>query len=490
MLLKLNKNVKQKYEAGRIFMGDSMIKDLSKAEIILQCLLENLDTGIHIVDSEGITIYYNKAMSKVEGINPEDVLGKKVDEYLKDVKEDTSTLMNVLKNGEKIVDLIQNYSNEYKKKVTTVNTTVPVLLDGKTVAAIEISKDMTRLRELTENVIKLQVQDTKIKKNFTFSDIYGNNPIMKSTIEKAKKASMSSSSILIYAETGCGKEVFAQSIHYSGIRKFMPFIPINCAAIPGNLLEGMLFGTVKGSFTGAENKKGLFEEANHGTILLDEINSMEPYLQSKLLRVLQDGYITPLGSNKIIDIDVRVIATLNEEPEKLIESGKLRKDLYYRLSVIRLNIPPLRERKEDIPILVKAFIEEYNNLLGKNIRGIEKELEEKLMEYNWPGNIRELRNILESAITMADDNSVLNSKLFESRIFNNSLNKSLGKTYESSNNIDTDGEFDLDKHMTSIEINIIKSVLKKNNYNISKASRQLNISRQNLQHKIKKYNII
>ena len=167
MLLKLNKNVKQKYEAGRIFMGDSMIKDLSKAEIILQCLLENLDTGIHIVDSEGITIYYNKAMSKVEGINPEDVLGKKVDEYLKDVKEDTSTLMNVLKNGEKIVDLIQNYSNEYKKKVTTVNTTVPVLLDGKTVAAIEISKDMTRLRELTENVIKLQVLDTKIKKNFT-----------------------------------------------------------------------------------------------------------------------------------------------------------------------------------------------------------------------------------------------------------------------------------------------------------------------------------
>ena len=155
-----------------------------------------------------------------------------------------------------------------------------------------------------------------------------------------------------------------------------------------------------------------------------------------------------------------------------------------------MNIPPLRERKEDIPILVKAFIEEYNNLLGKNIRGIEKELEEKLMEYNWPGNIRELRNILESAITMADDNSVLNSKLFESRIFNNSLNKSLGKTYESSNNIDTDGEFDLDKHMTSIEINIIKSVLKKNNYNISKASRQLNISRQNLQHKIKKYNII
>ena len=248
------------------------------AERILGCLLENLDEGIQVIDCDGKTIYYNSAMGKVEGVELNEVIGKKVNEYLEDVKDDESTLMNVLKSGEKIVDLIQHYGNGYKKKVTTINTTLPVTLDNKVIAVIEIAKDMTQLKELTENICKLQNLDKKLNRHYTFSDIYSYNPIMKSIIEKAKKASMSSSSVLLYAETGSGKEVFSQSIHYCGLRKDKPFIPINCAAIPALLLEGMLFGTEKGGFTGAENKKGLFEEANHGTILLDEVNSLEPYL--------------------------------------------------------------------------------------------------------------------------------------------------------------------------------------------------------------------
>lgn len=464
-----------------------MFNNLPYAEKILECLLENLDEGIQIVDSDGKTIYYNKAMGKIEGIDPEEVLGKKVSEYLEDVKEDSSTLMNALKSGKKIVDLIQNYNNEHKKKVTSINTTVPVKLNGKNIAAIEIAKDMTSLKELTECICKLQGTDTKVKRNYNFSDIYGSNPALKSAIEKAKKASMSSSSVLIYAETGCGKEVFAQSIHYNGSRKDKPFIPINCAAIPAALLEGMLFGTEKGSFTGAENKKGLFEEANHGTILLDEVNSMEPYLQSKLLRVLQDGYIRPIGSNKIIEIDVRIIATLNEDPEKLIESGKLRKDFYYRLSVIRLNIPPLRERKEDIPKLVQGFIENYNNILGKNIQGIDDEVMKQFLEYNWPGNIRELKNVIESSMNMADRDSILSFNHFETRIFN----RYSKKTFIDVNKLEVDGHknLDLERYMDNIEKEIIKRTLEKNNFNISKTSRQLNLSRQNLQYKIKKYNI-
>ena len=391
-----------------------MDNNLVKVEKILECLLDNLDEGIQIVDFTGRTIYYNKAMGRVEGIDPEEVLGKKVSEYLEGVSEDSSTLMNVLKTGKKIVDLIQHYSNEHKKNVTTINTTVPVTLNGKKIAAIEIAKDMTRLKELTENICKLQRTDTKVKKNYSFSDIYGKSPDMQAVIEKAKKASISNSSVLLYGETGSGKEVFAQSIHYNGIRKDKPFIPINCAAIPATLLEAMLFGTEKGSFTGAEKKRGLFEEANHGTILLDEVNSMEPYLQSKLLRVLQDGYIRPIGSNKTIDADVRIIATLNEHPEKLMESGKIRKDFYYRLSVIRLNIPPLRERKEDIPMFVDKFIENYNSILGKNIIGIDDDVMVKFLEYNWPGNIRELKNVIESAINMAENNSILTYQHFDS----------------------------------------------------------------------------
>ncbi|KZL90749.1 sigma-54 interaction domain-containing protein [Clostridium magnum] len=462
-----------------------MSTDLVNVEKILGCLLDNLDEGIQIVDSTGKTIYYNEAMGKIEGINPKVVLGKKVSDYLEDINEDSSTLMNVLKTGKKIVDLIQYYSNEYKKKVTTINTTVPVILDGKKIAAIEIAKDMTRLKELTESICKLQGTDRNVRTNFTFNDICGNNYAVKSAIEKAKKASLSNSSVLIYGETGSGKELFAQSIHYNGLRKDKPFIPINCAAIPAALLEGMLFGTEKGSFTGAENKKGLFEAANHGTILLDEVNSMEPYLQSKLLRVLQDGCIRPIGSNKTMDIDVRIIATLNEETEKLIESGKLRKDFYYRLSVIRINIPPLRERKEDIPMLVKKIIDKYNNILGKNIKGIDDEIMKKFLDYNWPGNIRELNNVIESSINMSDDNSTLTYQHFDGRI----INKTSGGIYKSINNMIIDEDFNLERYIIGIEKSIIDKALKKNDYNISKTSRQLNISRQNLQHKIKKYNL-
>jgi len=462
-----------------------MSNNLVNIEKTLECLLDNLDEGIQIVDSTGKTIYYNEAMGKIEGIDPKIVLGKKVSDYLEDINEDSSTLMNVLKTGKKIVDLIQYYSNEYKKKVTTINTTVPVILDGKKIAAIEIAKDMTRLKELTESICKLQITDTKVKKNYTFNDIYGSDYAMKSAVETAKKASLSSSSVLIYGETGSGKEVFAQSIHYNGLRKDKPFIPINCAAIPATLLEGMLFGTEKGSFTGAENKKGLFEAANQGTILLDEVNSMEPYLQSKLLRVLQDGYIRPIGSSKTIKIDVRIIATLNEETEKLIENGKLRKDFYYRLSVIRINIPPLRERKEDIPMLVKKIIKKYNNILGKSIKEIDDEIMQKFLEYNWPGNIRELSNVIESAINMGDNNSILTYKHFDGRI----INKTSGEIYESINNMIIDETFDLERYIVNIEKSIIDKTLRKNDYNISKTSRQLNISRQNLQHKIKKYNM-
>jgi arginine utilization regulatory protein len=457
---------------------------IPNAEKILECLLENLEEGIQVVDGEGRTIYYNKAMGKVEGVELSEVLGKKVSEYLEDVKEDESTLMNVLKSGKKIAGLIQHYGNGYKKKVTTINTTVPVTLDDKVIAVIEIAKDMTQLKELTESLFKLQNLDKKVDRHYTFSDIYGDNPMMKIAIEKAKKASMSSSSVLLYAETGSGKEVFSQSIHYGGIRKDKPFIPINCAAIPALLLEGMLFGTEKGGFTGAENKKGLFEEANHGTILLDEINSLEPYLQSKLLRVLQEGYIRPIGGTKNIDIDVRIIATLNEEPEKLIESGKLRKDFYYRLCVMRINIPPLRERKDDIPIFVEKLIEKYNKILGKNIRGIDEVVMHKLQQYNWPGNIRELTNVIESAINMGDNNSILTEKYFDFRIGN-----------ENPNNIvdivpNKDGTFDLEDYMCNVEKTIIEKILKKNKYNVSKTARELSISRQNLQYKIKIHKIM
>ena len=445
------------------------------ARQILETLISNSEDGIHIVDGEGNTIYYNTSMAKIEDVQPQQVMGRKVTEYLTELKEDNSTLMNAIKDKEKIVDVVQHYGRGCNKDILTINTTVPVLHNGQAIAAIEIAKNMTQLRNLSEKLCK--IQDIRIKENekFSFEDIIGESQSIRQAIRKASKASLSKSSVLIYGETGSGKEVFAQSIHYNSARKDKPFVPINCAAIPSALLEGMLFGTVKGGFTGAENRKGLFQEANGGTVLLDEINSMEPALQSKLLRTLQDGYIRPVGGTEPIDIDVRIIATLNEEPEKLIEEGRLRKDFYYRLSVIRLDIPPLRERKEDIEVLANHFVEYYNKILDKNVIDISEEVLVAFKMNPWYGNIRELKNTIESAMNMVDYNSVLTKEYFENRI----------SFLEKANSFISD--LSLEQYLQDVEKEIIRKVYEENKKNVSKTAKILKISRQSLQYKLNKY---
>lgn len=456
---------------------------MDKYEDILKVLLETLEEGIHIVDSDGNTIYYNSSMSKVEGLRQEQVIGKKVTEYLKGVEDDASTLMNALKNNRKYVDIIQQYKSNSGNKITTINTTIPVVSEGKVIAAIEISKDLTRLKELNEKICKLQPHINNNTVYYSFKDIIGNSNEQRRAVNIAMKASLSNSSVLIYGETGCGKELLSQSIYSNGIRKDKPFIAINCAAIPDALLESMLFGTVKGSFTGAENKKGLFEEARKGTIMLDEVNSMNPTLQSKLLRVLQDGYLRPLGSNKMIDVDVRIIATLNEEPEKLIKEGKLRKDFYYRLSVIRIDVPPLRERKEDIPLFIDEFLKYYNKILGKNVQSIEPCVMDSFFDYDWPGNVRELKNTIESAMNMCDNEKILFKQYFDNRIVNNIVTSCNVKS-------NIEGEQSLEEYIDKIERDVIYNSLIENSFNITKTSKKLKISRQNLQYKIKKYKLV
>lgn len=457
---------------------------MNKAEIILKSLIENLEEGIHIVDEEGITLYYNEAMSKIEGLKKEEVMGKQFFKVLEGMNEDSSTLMNAIKNYKEYKDIIQKYNGYYGKEVTTINTSIPVRYKGEVICAIEISKDMTRLKELSEKICKLETINKEKKEHYRFKDIVTNNIQMEKEINKAMRASLSNSSVLIYGETGSGKEIFAQSIHYNGIRNSKPFIAINCAALPGELLEGLLFGTVKGSFTGAETRKGLFQEADKGTILLDEVNSMPLNLQSKLLRVLQEGTVRPIGGNKDIHIDVRIIATLNEEPEKLIEKGVLRKDFYYRLSVIRINIPPLRERKEDILMLIEEFLKYYNRILHKNVLGLSEEVIEGFMKYNWPGNVRELKNAIESAVNLSNHNDILTKEYFEGRFFKISyINKEGLEDFLHSG-------LSFEEYMAMEEKSLIKKALSINKNNITHTAKILGISRQNLQYKVKKYNLL
>ncbi|WP_040211522.1 sigma-54 interaction domain-containing protein [Clostridium polynesiense] len=451
---------------------------MGECEKILETLIASISEGIHIVDKEGKTIYYNTVMEKIEGVKKNHVMGKKINE-ISNLDERSSTLMNSLKFKQKFTDIIQKYSYFYSKEVTSINTTVPVILDSEVVAAIEIAKDMTQLKELSDKINTLEsVKNTK-EKGYGFEDILTANKDMEDLIIKAKKAAETNATVLITGETGSGKELFAQSIHYDGMRAKRPFIAINCAAIPSTLLEGTLFGTVKGSFTGAENKEGLFSQANGGTIFLDEINSMEMNLQSKLLRVLQEGAVRAVGAEKEMNVDIRVIAALNEVPEKLIREGKLRKDLYYRLSVVRINVLPLRERKEDIPILINHFIAHYNKSFGREIKGIESSSLKKLLEYSFPGNIRELRNIIESACIMSEDKK----KLVLDPLDFSAL------TVEAKDNTDYSGDISLEKYIDNIERKAIENMLMKNEFNVSKTARDLKISRQNLQYKLKKHGI-
>lgn len=463
-------------------------------EVILQNILHHADVGIHAINRDRKTIMYNETMSKLEGLDMYYVLNKDILEVFPSLDRESSTLVNVMETGKPILNRTQTYLNYKGQKITTINSTLPLIFRNEIVGALEISQNVTNIKRLSDQLIDLQnelsinadEQSVKHINKYTFSDIIGKNKELKSAIDIGRKAGKSTSSVLIYGETGSGKELFAQSIHYDGPRRHTPFIAQNCAAIPESLLEGILFGTVKGGFTGAVNRPGIFEEANGGTLMLDEINSMTLPLQSKLLRVLQEGYIRRVGGTKDTPIDVKIIATTNEDPIESVKNGTLRKDLYYRLNVIYIKIPPLKDRLDDVPILCDHFIEKYNKKIGKDIWMVSDEVSEALKNYSWPGNVRELENAIESAINyVLDDEHVLKKEHFIS------CGHIIHSKKTNSTNIFDEKIRDkpLPILIEDIERNIIIQYLMENNNNISQTARDLGIKRQTLQHKLKKYGI-
>jgi len=289
--------------------------------------------------------------------------------------------------------------------------------------------------------------------------------------------------VLVTGESGTGKELIVKLIHKYGNRKDKPFIPINCAAIPEELLESELFGYEKGAFTGADKSKmGKFEIADGGTLFLDEIGDMPLDLQAKLLRVLQDGAIERLGSNKLKKVDVRIVAATNKDLKDLIQKGQFREDLYYRLNVVNINLPPLRERKDDIKELTIYFTIKYSKELNKNICCIEDEVFDILQEYDWPGNVRELENVIRKAVLITKDNLIKpeDIKIDKIKSYNVYVTEYFFNKYK--DNL-------LVKSVEEIEARLIKRALKMNNYNLSKTAEILGISRVTLNAKLKKYNL-
>jgi two-component system response regulator AtoC len=344
------------------------------------------------------------------------------------------------------------------------------------ILTLKKAEERERLRRENEFLRK------EVKKEYSFENIISKNKMMQRIFEVIKKVAQYKSTILITGESGTGKELVARALHYSSDRAQKPFIPVNCGAIPENLLESELFGHAKGAFTDAiRTKKGLFEEADEGTLFLDEIGELPGQLQVKLLRVLQDGEIRRVGESKSIKINVRIVAATVKDLTKEVNEGRFRDDLFYRLNVLPIQIPPLRERKEDIPLLTSHFIKKYSQAMNKNVVGIDSKALEALMNYKWYGNVRELENTIERAIVLADgENIELENLPAEIQNFQDEIQ--LEPLAEE--------EYSIKKASRFLEMTLIKKGLKKTKGNHTHAAKLLEISHRALLYKIKEYGIV
>jgi arginine utilization regulatory protein len=366
--------------------------------------------GLLIVDRTGTIIYYNPTMTAIDDLAPADVLGKKVlDVY--DLTEEGSLIMQCLKTRVPIIDRSLLYRTRWGKIANTLHTVFPLSKRGRLAGAICLVREYNLMEE-TISAVSLP-RSKRVLPNetrFDFDAIVGCNIEFLRAVNTAKMAANTPSPVMLYGETGTGKELFAQAIHNHSGGKRSRYTPVNCAAIPENLLEGLLFGTTSGAFSGAKNKLGLFERANGGTLFLDELNAMATGLQAKILRVIQERKVRRLGSLRETTIDVKIISSVNKEPHVAIAENTLRPDLFYRLGVVFIPIPPLRDRKEDIVLLARHFLAKHSRALNRQVTDISGDVLALFNDYDWPGNVRELEHVIEGAINM-----VVSSRTIERR---------------------------------------------------------------------------
>ncbi|MDO4556411.1 MAG: sigma 54-interacting transcriptional regulator [Lachnospiraceae bacterium] len=350
-------------------------------------VFDRMQDEIFIYDKNCCLQYKNKAAERAEGSRLSTEKGKSAYElydFIHDIDERTSPMMVALKQ-EKPINNIPFHYYVNGRVLTKIVSSSPIYYHGELVGTYTIQRDNT----IAEENIRLQreLQRATMEKSKSdkvtdpFSDIIGTHSKFSHCISQARQSASTDSSVLLVGCTGCGKEVLARAIHQGSPRAKFPFLTLNCAAIPENLIESLLFGTTKGVYTGAIEKEGLFQQANGGTVFLDEINSMPLTAQAKLLRVLEDKKIMKLGDKKEISLDIRIISSMNQQPLSAIQDGNIREDLYYRLSVVSILLPTLKERKEDIPELIDYFIKSYNKRFSKNVLGIEDEVMDLFMKY-------------------------------------------------------------------------------------------------------------
>lgn len=461
----------------------TQLEENKRLKSTLESIVDSLHEGIVVVDKAGCITLLNKAYGEFLNVVPREVIGKHVAEVIPNTR-----MHLVAQEGKAEVTDIQKIQTN-----TCVVTRIPIVKEGEIIGAVGnmVFKDVKDLKSLAGKINKLESEleyykEELLKANggkYTFDSIVGNSDTMKWLREVAAKAARGTSTVLILGESGTGKELFAHAVHNASRRWQGPFIKVNCAALPEQLLEAELFGYEEGAFTGARKggKPGKFELANGGTIFLDEIGEMTMAMQVKLLRVLQERELERLGGTKTTKLDIRVIAATNRDLEKMIEQNQFRQDLYYRLNIFTLNIPPLRERTEDIPLLCQMLLKKINNQVEHWVEGVSPEAVALLMQYKWPGNVRELENVLERTINLMEDETSIAPEHLPSMIKKANRLKADNKEQENSH--------DLAEIKDDAEKQAIMRALAAAGGNKSQAARILGIHRSGFYQKLQKYDL-
>ncbi len=447
---------------------------------MLEAVLLATQDAISVVNEKGEHVLVNPAYTKITGLEYEEVIGKNA---LYDIEEGESLHLKVLSTKKPVENTKLKIRPSGK---TVVAQAAPIIVNGVFKGSVAVLHDMSGIKDLTDKLNKAEKKLRELTYKYKPEDIIGKSEVIAEVRKMIEKAAKVPATVLLKGESGTGKELFANSIHAQSKRSENNFIRVNCAALSDSLLESELFGYEEGSFTGAlkGGRKGLFEEADKGTIFLDEISEISMNTQAKLLRVLQEKEIMRVGSNYSIPVDVRIITATNIDLIKAVREGRFREDLFYRLNILPIMIPPLRERKEDIPLLIKNFIAKFNDEYGRHILNISDDAINKLIDYEWPGNVRELENIIGRSII----NMNINERVIQAEHLPQLL---VGK--KNSNGMEArvqEGELvTLSDVVDRAESDYIKNVYARLNKNKTETAKVLGISLRSLYYKMEKYKI-
>lgn len=450
---------------ANVFLLSGTVKDSKK--ITYESILESISDGVFTVDMNWKITFFNRAAEKITGISRKEAIGRFCHEVFKSSMCETAcALRKTIKSGKPII-------NQSGFIINSTGILIPVSVS--TAVLYDESGNIAGGAETFRDLVEIETLRKELSGKHTFSDIITNAPCMKAVLDLIPAISASSSTVLIEGETGTGKELYAKAIHSMSDRADKPIYALNCAAFPETLLESELFGYKKGAFTGADkDKKGWFSVASDSTLFIDEIGEVSPQIQVKLLRVLQERTFEPVGSTKTERTDARIIVATNRNLKDLVIAGNFREDLYYRINVIRVELPPLRKRISDIHVLAFHFLDKFNVLLNKSISGFSSGALLALMSHDWPGNVRELENVIERAVVLSSGGTITND----------ALPPEFTKIKEGK---PMPAKLSSVKKLT--QISYIESALKENGYNILRTATALGVHKTTLYRMMKKYGI-